>query len=66
MSQLLIASLLVVTFATGFTCSKNAPQQAAPGATAPIQADMAVPPVEAAAAVSTDATPAAAPTEPKY
>ena len=60
MTKLLVASLLALSFATGFTCSKNAPQQAAP---VPAQTEMAAP----AAPVSGDVAPAApaAPTETK-
>lgn len=62
MNKLLVVSLLALSFATGFTCSKNAPQQqaAAPEVKAPAQADMAAPAGQAAPA-SADAAPAAAP-----
>ncbi len=53
------AAVLALTLTTGFTCSKKAPEQAAPEAPAE-QAQMAAP------AASTDAAPAApAPTENK-
>lgn len=42
MNKLLVVSLLALSFATGFTCSKNAPEQAAPEA-APAQTEMAAP-----------------------
>lgn len=57
MTKLLVVSLLALSFATGFTCSKNAPQQAAPEA-APAQTEMAAP-TDAAAPASGDAAPAA-------
>jgi hypothetical protein len=65
----LIAGLFALSFATGFTCSKNAPEQtAAPAPTeAPAaQAQMAAP-AEQPAAASGDAAAAApsAPTETK-
>lgn len=42
MTKLLVVSVLALSFTTGFTCSKNAPQQAAPEA-APAQTEMAAP-----------------------
>jgi hypothetical protein len=66
MNKLLVVSLLALSFATGFTCSKNAPTEAAP--TAPAQTEMAVPaaPTEAApVAPPTEAAPVAPPTETK-
>lgn len=67
MSKLIILSVLALSFATGFTCSKNAPQQAAPEAQVPAQAEMMTAPASAdATAVSADVQPAApAPTETK-
>jgi hypothetical protein len=55
-----IAALFALSFATGFTCSKNAPEQAqqAPAAEAP-QEQMAAP----AESASTDST-SEAPTQP--
>lgn len=50
MNKLLVVSLLALSFATGFTCSKNAPTDAAP------QTEMAAP-------ASADASAAPAPTE---
>jgi len=51
MNKIVIVSLLALSFATGFTCSKNAPEQATPEMAAPAQAEMAAPaPVEAAPA----------------
>lgn len=64
MNKLLAASLLALSFATGFTCSKNAPEQAAPAAdtAAPTQAEMAAPAqaevAPAAPAAPTEAAPA--------
>lgn len=55
MTKLLVVSLLALSFATGFTCSKNAPQQAAPEA--PAQTEMAAP--ADAAPASADVAPAA-------
>ena len=55
MTKLLVVSLLALSFATGFTCSKNAPQQAAPEA--PAQTEMAAP-TDAAVPASGDAAPA--------
>ncbi len=63
MNKLLVVSLLALSFATGFTCSKNAPTEAAPA-----QTEMAAPaPTDASAAPApTEAAPAeAAPTENK-
>ena len=71
MNKVLVMSLLALSFATGFTCSKNAPQQAAtpPATTAPAeQAQMATAPGDVAAA-SADPTgtppPAMTPSETK-
>ncbi len=63
MNKLLVVSLLALSFATGFTCSKNAPTEAA----APAQTEMAAPaaPTEAAPAAPTEAAPAAPPAETK-
>lgn len=62
-----ITALLALSFATGFTCSKNAPEQTAqPEASTPAadaQAQMAAPTEGQQAAVSGDAT--AAPAETK-
>ncbi len=63
MKKLLVATtLLALTLTTGFTCSKNAPEQAAPAAD---QAQMAAPapadataPADAAAAPVEGAAPA--------
>lgn len=62
MNKLLVVSLLALSFATGFTCSKNAPTEAA----APAQTEMAAPVSadESAAPAPTEAAPAA-PTENK-
>ena len=58
MNRLIILSVLALSFTTGFTCSKNAPKQAAaPEVQAPAQAEMTAP-------VSGDVQPAA-PTETK-
>ena len=69
MKKLVVAStLLVLTLTTGFTCSKNAPEQAAPAAdqaqmAAPAPADAAAPaPTEGAAPAPADAA-APAPAE---
>lgn len=55
MNKLLVVSLLALSFATGFTCSKNAPEAAAPAPTeaAPASADAS------AAPAPTEAAPAA-------
>lgn len=55
MNKLLVVSLLALSFATGFTCSKNAPEATAPAATeaAPASADAS------AAPAPTEAAPAA-------
>lgn len=69
MKKLTLAAItLALCFATGFTCSKNAPQTAtettpnATSTTAVDQSQMATPPTEAAptTAVPADAVPAAA------
>lgn len=66
MSKLIILSVLALSFATGFTCSKNAPQQATPEAQVPAQAEMTAPASADATAASADVQPAApAPTETK-
>ncbi len=54
MKALLVTALLALSFTTGFTCSKNAQEAAAP-------AEQAQPTAEAAAQPAADA--AAAPTE---
>lgn len=59
MAKILVLSVLALSFATGFTCSKNAPQQAAPDVQAPPQAEMAIPASADATPASDDATPAA-------
>lgn len=67
MNKLLVVSLLALSFATGFTCSKKAPEQAAPTEAAPAQTEMAAPAEGQAApteAAPTEAAPAA-PTETK-
>lgn len=61
MKTLVVASaLLALTLTTGFTCSKNAPEQAAPAAD---QAQMAAPADAAAPAAPADGAAAPAPTE---
>ena len=60
MSKIIVLSVLALSFTTGFTCSKNAPKQAAPEVQAPAQADMATPVSADATAVSADATTAPA------
>lgn len=69
---IVIASIFALSFATGFTCSKNAPEQAAqPTEAAPAapadQGQMAAAPTAEAAPASADGTAAqpAAPTETK-
>ena len=64
MTKVLVLSVLALSFATGFTCSKNAPQQAATEVKAPAQAEMAAPVSADATPVSADVAPAA-PTETK-
>lgn len=59
MNKLVVASLLALSFATGFTCSKNAPEAAAP---APTEAAAPAEQAQMAAPASTDAA-APAPTE---
>ncbi len=52
MKAILVMSLLALSFATGFTCSKNPPQEAAPAATsteAAPQEQMAAPAADAGA-----------------
>lgn len=60
MNKLLVVSLIALSFATGFTCSKKAPEQAAvpAGETMSGQAEMAAP-------VSGNATATPAPAETK-
>lgn len=64
MSKLIILSVLALAFTTGFTCSKNAPEQAASEVKAPAQAEMAAPVSADGTAASADVQPAA-PTETK-
>lgn len=67
MNKMLIASLFALSLATGFTCSKNAPEQTeAPATTeAPAeQAQMAAPADAAAAPTEAAPTDAAAPAAP--
>lgn len=65
MSKLIILSVLALSFTTGFTCSKNAPQQtAAPEVQAPAQAEMTAPVSMDSTAASSDVKPAT-PTETK-
>lgn len=59
MRTIVVASLLALSFTTGFTCSKNQPAETA----APAQEQMAAPAETAAPAAPADAAPAAAPTE---
>ena len=62
MKKLVVASaLLALTLTTGFTCSKNAPEQAAPAAD---QAQMAAPADAAAAPAAPAEGAAAAPAAP--
>lgn len=62
MKKLVVASaLLALTLTTGFTCSKNAPEQAAPAAD---QAQMAVPAEGAAPADAAVPVEGAAPAVP--
>lgn len=49
MKKVMIASLLALSFATGFTCSKHTPEQPAAEAPAPAQEQMATPPADGAA-----------------
>ncbi len=75
MKALLVTALLALSFTTGFTCSKNAPEAAAPTeATQPAAEATATPaegttaaPTEGAAATAapTEAAPAAPATETK-
>ena len=67
MSKILILSIVALCFATGFTCSKNAPQQAAvTEVSAPSPQTEMVAPVsaDASASASADVAPVA-PTETK-
>ncbi len=64
MSKLIVLSVLALSFTTGFTCSKNAPQQAAPEVKVPAQAEMTAPVSVDASGASADVQPAA-PTETK-
>lgn len=58
MRTLVVASLIALAFTTGFTCSKNAPEEAKP------QEQMAAPaPAEQAPAAPAEGQPAAAPAE---
>jgi len=62
MKAIVIASLLALSFTTGFTCSKNAPEATAPATeVAPTEAAPAegTPATEAAPAAPTEAAPAA-------
>lgn len=61
MKALLVSALLALSFTTGFTCSKNAPEAAAP---APTEQPAAQAPAEGQpAAAPTEANAAAAPAE---
>lgn len=56
--MILAAAVIAMAFATGFTCSKNSPEQAAPATSAPEQEQMAAPTtVEGAPAGDAAATP---------
>ena len=59
MNKLVIVSLLAMCFATGFTCSKNAPEQTAQPAAD--QTQMAAPADGAAAPAPADAATPSAP-----
>lgn len=68
MKALLVTALLALSFTTGFTCSKNAPEAAAPTeATQPTAEATPAAPTEGAAATAapTEAAPAAPATETK-
>ena len=66
MKALLVTALLALSFTTGFTCSKNAPEAAAPTeTTAPTEAAPADAAGTAEAAVAPAATEAAPATETK-
>jgi zona occludens toxin (predicted ATPase) len=67
MKALLVTALLALSFTTGFTCSKNAPEAAAPTEAAQPTAEATPAPTEGAAATAapTEAAPAAPTTETK-
>ena len=57
MKTLVVPSLIALAFTTGFTCSKNAPEEVKP------QEQMAAPAEQAPAAAPAEGQPAAAPAE---
>jgi hypothetical protein len=61
MKAIVVAALLALSFTTGFTCSKNQPETAAPAETAPAAEATAT---EAAPAEGTPAATEAAPAAP--
>lgn len=63
MKKLVMVSLLALSFATGFTCSKNAPEQAAPADAAAVDQSAAAAPAEGAAPTEAAPVEGAAPTE---
>ncbi|MCM2352341.1 MAG: acylneuraminate cytidylyltransferase [Pseudobdellovibrio sp.] len=64
MKALLVTALLALSFTTGFTCSKNAPEAAAPTeATQPTAEATPAAPAEGTAAPTEGAAATAAPTE---
>jgi hypothetical protein len=60
MKAIIVASLLALSFATGFTCSKNQPAETS--TTTTTQEQMAAPATEASPAAPADGAPAAEPT----
>lgn len=63
MKALLVTALLALSFTTGFTCSKNAPEAAAPTEAAQPTAEATPAPTETPAAPTEGAAATAAPTE---
>ncbi|MFN3697439.1 MAG: acylneuraminate cytidylyltransferase [Pseudobdellovibrio sp.] len=63
MKAVLVSALLALSFTTGFTCSKNAPEAAAPAAPATEQAAAAAPAEGQAPAATEGQAPAATETK---
>lgn len=63
MKTLLVTALLALSFTTGFTCSKNAPEAAAPTEATQPTAEATPAPTETSVAPTEGAAATAAPTE---
>ncbi|MEN0058307.1 MAG: acylneuraminate cytidylyltransferase [Bdellovibrio sp.] len=65
MKAIVIASLLALSFTTGFTCSKNQPAEQAPAPTETVAPTEAAPEGQPAEVAPTEAAPTEAPAETK-